>query len=60
METRDTATRERKEQLYPPLSIPNWLVLRGRREIFEKWLPQLDSWQSLPASLRQRYARGRK
>ncbi|MGA7906610.1 MAG: class I SAM-dependent methyltransferase [Candidatus Sulfotelmatobacter sp.] len=30
-----------KERLYPPLTDPNWLVLRERRKIFDGWLARL-------------------
>src|SRR5712691_2056674 len=30
------------QRLYPSLTNPNWLVLRRRREIFRKWLAQID------------------
>jgi len=30
--------RQAQERLHPPLSNPNWLVLRSRRQIFEKWI----------------------
>jgi SAM-dependent methyltransferase len=30
--------RQAEERLRPPLSNPNWLVLRTRRKIFEKWI----------------------
>lgn len=39
----DTVNREGKERLFPSLTNPSWLVLRRRREIFQKWLARLDS-----------------
>lgn len=42
METLDTVNREGRERLYPSLTNPSWLVLRRRREIFRKWLSQLE------------------
>ena len=42
METLDTVNREGRERLYPSLTNPNWLVLRRRREIFQKWLARVD------------------
>ncbi len=42
METLDIVNREGRERLYPSLTNPNWLVLRRRREIFRKWLAQID------------------
>jgi SAM-dependent methyltransferase len=38
METLDSVNREGNERLHPSLTNPNWLVLRRRREIFQKWL----------------------
>jgi SAM-dependent methyltransferase len=35
--------RQGNERLYPSLTNPNWLVLRERRKIFERWLAQLPS-----------------
>ena len=32
-----------RERLFPSLSNPNWLILRERRKIFERWLAQLPS-----------------
>ena len=43
MEILDRVNREGRERLYPSLRNPSWLVLRRRREIFKKWLAQLDS-----------------
>jgi SAM-dependent methyltransferase len=42
METLDTFNREGRERLHPSLTNPNWLVLRKRREIFQKWLERLE------------------
>jgi SAM-dependent methyltransferase len=33
--------RQAQERLHPPLSNPNWLVLRARRQIFEKWIARI-------------------
>lgn len=43
METLDSVNREGRERLYPSLTNPSWLVLRRRREIFEKWLARLNA-----------------
>ena len=43
METLDTVNREGRERLYPSLTNPSWLVLRKRREIFQKWLARLNA-----------------
>jgi SAM-dependent methyltransferase len=32
-----------EQRLFPPLTNPNWLVLRERRKIFDQWLAQLSS-----------------
>jgi SAM-dependent methyltransferase len=42
METLEAVQREGRERLYPSLTNPSWLVLRRRREIFRKWLAQLE------------------
>jgi SAM-dependent methyltransferase len=34
--------REDRERLYPSLTNPSWLVLRKRREIFQKWIGRLE------------------
>jgi SAM-dependent methyltransferase len=34
--------REGRERLYPSLTNPSWLVLRKRREIFQKWINRLE------------------
>jgi SAM-dependent methyltransferase len=41
--TLDEVTRQGRERLFPSLTNPNWLVLRERRKIFERWLAQLPS-----------------
>jgi SAM-dependent methyltransferase len=41
--TLNEAILEGRERLYPPLTNPNWLVLRERREIFDRWLAQIPS-----------------
>jgi len=43
METLDTVNREGRKRLYPSLTNPSWLVLRRRREIFQKWLARLNA-----------------
>jgi SAM-dependent methyltransferase len=35
--------REGRERLFPKLTNPNWLILRERRNIFNRWLAQLSS-----------------
>lgn len=35
--------RQGRERLFPSLTNPNWLVLRERRRIFNRWLAQLPS-----------------
>lgn len=37
------AAQEGQQRLYPSITNPNWLVLRSRRKIFEKWVRQLPS-----------------
>jgi SAM-dependent methyltransferase len=39
----DEVTQQGRERLFPSLSNPNWLVLRERRRIFDRWLAQLPS-----------------
>jgi SAM-dependent methyltransferase len=34
----ESLLRQAQERLHPPLSNPNWLVLRARRQIFENWI----------------------
>ncbi|MGC2448488.1 MAG: class I SAM-dependent methyltransferase, partial [Candidatus Sulfotelmatobacter sp.] len=43
MESLDAVTREGKERLNPSLTNPNWLILRWRRQIFQKWLAKIDA-----------------
>jgi len=45
METLDRINHEGRERLYPSLTNPSWLVLRRRREIFQKWLAKISSHQ---------------
>ncbi len=47
METLDRVTREGRGRLYPSLTNPSWLVLRRRREIFQKWLGHIEESQLL-------------
>ncbi len=42
MERLEDVEREAKERLYPSLTNPSWPVLRRRRDIFQKWLAQLE------------------
>jgi len=42
METLETVSREGPERLHPSLTNPNWIVLRRRREIFQKWLASVE------------------
>ena len=42
METLESVNRDGMERLYPSLTNPSWLVLRRRREIFQKWLARVD------------------
>jgi SAM-dependent methyltransferase len=35
--------QQSRERLFPSLTNPNWLVLRERRRIFDRWLAQLPS-----------------
>jgi SAM-dependent methyltransferase len=41
--TLEEVTRVGRERLSPSLTNPNWLVLRERRRMFERWLLQLPS-----------------
>jgi SAM-dependent methyltransferase len=41
--TLDEVTQQGRERLFPSLTNPNWLVLRERRRIFDRWLVQLPS-----------------
>ncbi len=43
MERLEEVEREARERLYPSLTNPSWLVLRRRREIFQKWIAQLGT-----------------
>ncbi len=42
-ETLDEVTQQGRDRLFPSLTNPNWLVLRARRRIFERWLTRLPS-----------------
>ena len=42
-ETLQELIREGRARLYPSVTNPSWLVLRKRREIFQKWLAGLQS-----------------
>jgi SAM-dependent methyltransferase len=39
----DEVTQQGRERLFPSITNPNWLVLRERRRIFDRWLAQLPS-----------------
>jgi SAM-dependent methyltransferase len=41
--TLDEVAQQGRERLFPSLTNPNWLVLRERRRIFDRWLAQLPS-----------------
>jgi SAM-dependent methyltransferase len=41
--TLDDAIRQGRERLFPSLANPNWLVLRERRKIFQRWLAEFPS-----------------
>lgn len=41
--TLEDVMRQGRERLYPSLADPNWLVLKERRRIFERWLTQLSA-----------------
>lgn len=41
--TLNEVMRQSRERLFPSLTNPNWLVLRERRRIFDRWLRQLPS-----------------
>jgi SAM-dependent methyltransferase len=43
--TLDEVMQQGRERLFPSLTNPNWLVLRERRRIFERWLAKLPSAQ---------------
>jgi SAM-dependent methyltransferase len=40
-ETLEQVTREGRRRLFPGLTDPHWLVLKKRREIFQKWAEKL-------------------
>ncbi len=40
-ETLDQVQKVGRERLYPSLTNPNWLVLRKRRKLFQRWLAEL-------------------
>jgi len=42
METLEAVRRESRDRLHPSLRNPSWLVLRRRREIFQRWLAQIE------------------
>ncbi len=42
METLESVCRTGRERLFPSLTNPNWLVLRRRRQIFQRWIARLD------------------
>jgi SAM-dependent methyltransferase len=37
------ARRQGRDRLFPPLTNPNWLVLRQRRMIFDRWMKNISS-----------------
>src|SRR5580700_6496356 len=41
--TLDDVNRQGRDRLFPSLTNPNWLVLRARRRIFDRWLAQLPA-----------------
>jgi SAM-dependent methyltransferase len=41
--TLSEVVQQGRDRLFPSLTNPNWLVLRERRRIFERWLAQLPS-----------------
>jgi SAM-dependent methyltransferase len=43
IKTLEQVNREGRQRLHPSLTNPNWLVLRKRREIFQRWLASLDA-----------------
>jgi SAM-dependent methyltransferase len=43
IETLEEVDRAGRERLYPSITNPNWLILRKRREIFQKWLAGLPN-----------------
>jgi SAM-dependent methyltransferase len=42
-ETLEQVSRQGRERLYPALTNPSWLLLRKRREIFQRWLQKLPA-----------------
>ena len=42
IETLEQVRRAGRERLYPSLTNPNWLVLRKRRQLFQRWLGLLS------------------
>jgi len=42
METLESVSRVGRERLYPSLTNPHWLVLRKRRQIFQKWMERAN------------------
>lgn len=42
MGTLDNVSRQGRERLNPSIKDPNWLVLRRRRSIFQKWIAGLE------------------
>lgn len=45
IETLEEVSRQGRERLHPSLTNPSWLVLRKRREIFQKWLAEFGDHQ---------------
>jgi len=43
METLESVQIAARDRLYPSLRDPSWLVLRRRRELFEKWISLLNA-----------------
>jgi len=43
VETLEQVAREGRRRLYPALTDPHWLVLKKRREIFQKWIGKLPA-----------------
>jgi SAM-dependent methyltransferase len=41
MESLEQARLEGRQRLYPSISNPSWLVLRRRRELFQRWLDKV-------------------
>ncbi|MFZ0732393.1 MAG: class I SAM-dependent methyltransferase [Candidatus Sulfotelmatobacter sp.] len=42
METLESVSRVGRERLYPSITNPHWLVLRRRRQIFQKWIERAN------------------